>query len=367
MRRSPRSMEGGKDGDGHMAKHNALTGELLLIQQIKRDSKLRRGSFDERGVTLGIGDDCAILRPPAGHDVLVTTDFTLEGRHFRRDWHGLESAGHRCLARGLSDLAAMGARPLAAFLSLALPVGTRDREVALFFKGLRSLGDRFAVPLAGGDTAQAPAGAILADIILLGTAPRGTALRRDGARQGDLLYVTGSLGGAAAELSEMQTAGTNRKPNRRRDRRHDPGGVATNPQRFPEPRLKVGEALRRRRLATAAIDVSDGLSTDLRHLCEASGVGAEVDLESLPLHPLTLRSGPAEAVKLALHGGEDYELLFVVRPQTRLPRQIAGVPLTRIGRFVRATGRTPQVIQVASDGVRTPLAAGGWEHFRTHG
>jgi len=189
-----------------MATRQKPLGELGLIEQIRRD--FPAGS---KAITLGIGDDCAILRPPDGGEVLVTTDFTLEGRHFRRDLHPPESVGHRCLARGLSDLAAMGATPLAAFLSLALP-GTMLAEsagrdwIARFFKGLRALGDMHRVPLAGGDTSESPGGKnglILADIVLVGSAPKGEALRRSGGAAGDALYVTGQLGGAAAELSAI--------------------------------------------------------------------------------------------------------------------------------------------------------------------
>src|SRR5260370_21228802 len=164
-----------------MAKAKKSLGELALIEQIRRDFSDRR-----KAITVGIGDDCAILRPPAGCEVLVTTDFTLEGRHFRRDLHPPESVGHRCLARGLSDLAAMGATPLAAFLSLALP-GTMLAEsagrdwIARFFSGLRALGDMHRVPLARGDTSESPSGKggrIPADIVLVGAAPKGEALRR---------------------------------------------------------------------------------------------------------------------------------------------------------------------------------------------
>ncbi len=188
-------------------------GELELIERIRSEwGAAGRGSRSlARNLALGIGDDCAILRPPRGHELLVTTDFTLEGRHFRRDLHPPESVGHRTLARGLSDLAAMGARPLAAFLSLALPgemLATRAGRVWVerFFAGLRSLADRHAVPLAGGDTAESPSDLVLADIVLIGSAPAGRALRRSGARAGDALYVTGELGGAAAELAEWIAA-----------------------------------------------------------------------------------------------------------------------------------------------------------------
>ncbi len=362
-------------------KTTGVRGELALIQQIQRDSERRADVGRRRGVALGIGDDCAVLRPRAGHEVLVTTDFTLEGRHFRRDWHSAESAGHRTLARGLSDLAAMGAQPLAAFLSLALPKKTPQPWINLYFNGLRELADRWNVPLAGGDTAQAPGAEVLADIVLLGTAPRGTALRRSGARAGDLLYCTGGLGGAAAELLDLRkVTGKRKRPLGsghgiyevvgRRDKPSGGGRYAQNghPQLFPEPRLAVGEALRRRALATACMDLSDGLSSDLRHLCEASDVAAVVELSRLPLHPLALRreaagtdAALALALDLALNGGEDYELLFAARPGTPVPGRIAGVPITRIGRLRGARG-VPQVTQIKPDGIESELRRGGWEH-----
>ncbi|HWZ52700.1 MAG TPA: thiamine-phosphate kinase [Granulicella sp.] len=314
-----------------------------MIQQIRRDSERRAGP----GVSLGIGDDCAVLRPPRGHEVLVTTDFTLEGRHFRRDWHSPESAGHRTLARGLSDLAAMGARPLAAFLSLALPAATPQAWITRYFSGLRDLADRYQVPLAGGDTAQSPTENVLADIVLVGSAPRGTALRRSGARSGDLLYCTGSLGGAAGQLLSLQEVGRKRKD------------ALGHPQLFPEPRGAVGEALRRRGVATACMDLSDGLSSDLRQLCDASQVAAVVELSKIPLHPWA-----DGRMDLALNGGEDYELLFAARPGTRVPRRIAGVPITCIGCFTSPRG-VPQVTQIKADGSKSEMPRGGWEHLRT--
>lgn len=333
-------------------------GELALIESIRSGWGNAGGSGHgnrgfARSLLLGIGDDCAILRPPKGHEILVTTDFTLEGRHFRRDWHSPESVGHRALARGLSDLAAMGARPMAAFLSLALPgemLATRAGRawVERFFTGLRGLADEYAVPLAGGDTAESPCGLVLADIVLVGSAPAGRALRRSGGRAGDAVYVTGGLGGAAAELAEMELRGRKRPP-----------GYGAHPQMYPQPRIAVGLALARRRLATASIDLSDGLSTDLAHLCHESGVGAEVLEEALPIHPLAAKAAPERAIKLALDGGEDYELLFTAPPSVRMPRSVAGVPVTRIGKLVRGAA----ISIVDSAGRSRPLKPGGWEHF----
>ena len=185
-------------------------------------------------VRLGIGDDCAILKPIPGHELLVTTDFSLEGRHFRRDWHTARSIGHRTLARGLSDLAAMGATPLAAFLSLALPQSAVRNTLWLdgFLDGFLALADACNVPLAGGDTAQSPSEHILADIVLTGSTPTGRALRRAGAHPGDLLYCTGALGGAAAELAALSDS----------PRRFRKATVADDhPHLFPQPRLAVGD------------------------------------------------------------------------------------------------------------------------------
>ncbi len=330
-------------------------GELALIEQI------RLGSGHPKGpVKLGIGDDCAILRVPEGCEMLVTTDFTLEGLHFRRDWHTPESVGHRCVARGLSDLAAMGGDPVAAFLSLALPgemLGTARGQswVRRFFAGLHSLGDRYRMTLAGGDTAESVTGLVLADIVLVGSAPAGKALRRSGGRVGDVLYCTGALGGAAAELAEMS--------GERRPKRVSGKSREDHPQMFPVPRLAVGQALLRRGLATACIDMSDGLSTDLAHLCQESGVHAEVQRKALPVHALAANLKDGELERAVLHGGEDYELLFAAPESVAMPRKIAGVAITRIGRLTRQRTREPMVTLVDESGGRRKLEPGGWEHF----
>ncbi len=325
-------------------------GELELVRAIRSAAGFPRGS-----IRLGIGDDCAILRAPAGQEILVTTDFSLEGRHFHRDWHPARSVGHRCLARGLSDIAAMGGRPAAAFLSLALPVKLRYSAagrawVTGFLDGLLALAQATGTQLSGGDTAAAPGDEILADIVCVGFAPAGKALRRSTARPGDLLYVTGTLGGSAAELAELSAAP-------RRFRSAMPQGTGLHPHLFPAPRLLAGQALLRRGLATAAIDLSDGLSTDLTHLCDESGVGAVVDAETLPIDPLARHPDTQKTLALALHGGEDYELLFSARPSAKVPRSIAGVALTHVGVLTREPG-----VRLRRQGHEIPLNAGGWEH-----
>lgn len=308
--------------------------EKLVIQRLRR-SAARRGERPERG----IGDDCAVLAIPRGHEVLVTTDFSLEGVHFRREWHPPDSVGHRCLARGLSDIAAMGGIPRAAFLSLALPSDLPQEWVDRFVAGLLKLARRFSVRLAGGDTAQSPGG-VLADIAILGSVPAGKAVLRSGARAGDLIYVTGTLGSAMADLNRLRDA------EKLRARFH--------PKHFyPEPRVAVGQFLRERKLASAMIDVSDGLSTDLGHICKESGTGAVVFAEALPALP------GKDGLTFALHGGDEYELLFTARPKHRIPKQIAGVAVTRIGEI---TGDKQMKLAVG-DGKTEILRPGGWEHF----
>jgi len=318
-------------------------GELSIIDRIK--TRTSASSV----VRLGIGDDCAILKPPPNQELLVTTDFSLEDRHFRRIWHTPASIGHRTLARGLSDLAAMGAKPLAAFLSLAMPksVARNPRWLDGFLDGLVSLAAQYNVPLAGGDTSESLSDQILADIVLLGSAPTGRALRRAGARPGDILYCTGALGGAAAELTALSA-------NPRKFR--TAASADNHPHLFPQPRLAVGQALLRRRLATACIDLSDGLSTDLAHLCTASNVAAELDLAQLPLHPLAATLDDRAQINALLHGGEDYELLFTARPNKRFPKSLTGVPITRIGQIKRGN---PGQIKLNAE----PLPIKGYDHF----
>jgi len=323
--------------------------EKALIAQIRRmanPSIRRRNGRPNPGVIAGIGDDCAVLRLLAGKDSLVTTDFTLEGIHFRRDWHPPESVGHRCLARGLSDIAAMGGEPVAVFLSLALPRDLRQAWVGRFARSLISLAEKHGATVAGGDTAESPGG-ILADIIVIGTVPKGKAILRSGAKAGDRIYVSGELGGSAAAVVRMRNGRPKVKP---RDYvRHF----------YPEPRVALGRVLREKKLVSAMIDTSDGLSTDLAHVCEESGVGAEIDSS---LIPRACVGKPAREVDLdlALHGGEDYELLFTAAREKRIPRHIAGVAITQIGQITRSRG----IFVRDSRGVGYELHPRGWEHFR---
>ena len=320
--------------------------EKALIAGIARVAKL--GASRAGGpIIAGIGDDCSVLRLPPGHEALVTTDFTLEGIHFRRAWHPPETVGHRCLTRGLSDIAAMGGEPVAAFLSLALPRKLPQAWVNRFVDGLLNLAKRYGVTLAGGDTAESPNG-VLADIVVLGSVPKGKAILRSRAKPGDRVYVSGELGGSAVALRHMREK-PKRRLNPRDYRRHF----------FPEPRLGLGRFLRERGMASAMIDTSDGLSTDLLHICDESAVGAEIKAELIP-RAIVGRPGREVDLQLALHGGEDYELLFTAPLGKRVPAQIAGIPITLIGHITRHR----HIFLMSGSGVGYELHAKGWEHFR---
>lgn len=309
--------------------------EKALIERIRRAA----GRVSAPG--RGIGDDCAVIALPRGHEALVTTDFSIENVHFRREWHPPDSVGWRCLARGLSDIAAMGGEPQAAFLSLALPRDADQLWVEDFLWGLLQLAEVHGVRLAGGDTAQAH-DAILADIVVLGSVPKGKAVLRSGARVGDFVYATGLLGRSAVTLQLLRSGERLRAT--RAHRRHF----------YPEPRIAVGRYLRENKLASAMIDTSDGLSIDLGHICDESGVGAVIYAESLPRLP------GRKGLYVALHGGEDYELLFTAAPKAKVPERIAGVHVTRIGEIVRGNA-----IRVADAQGRTKvLQPEGWQHFR---
>jgi thiamine-monophosphate kinase len=319
--------------------------ETEIIKRIRRRAKTKL-----RELRVGIGDDCAVLRPKRGEELVVTADLSLEGTHFRREWHPARSIGHRCLARGLSDIAAMGARPVASFLSLALPCDLPQRWVDEFLDGFLALADRYGCPLAGGDISQSSQG-VITDVMVIGSVPRGKAVLRSKAKPGDVIYVTGTLGGSAVTLRELQE----QKAPRLRPLTQAPLGMTQSEEKhwFPEPRIEVGEFLRKNKLAHAMIDISDGLSTDLAHICNESSVGAIINRNLIPV-------SAGAHLELALHGGEDYELLFTASPRARVPVQIDGVAVTEIGWTTRE--RRVYITDLRSMPQR--LEPHGWEHFR---
>jgi thiamine-monophosphate kinase len=278
-------------------------------------------------VIAGIGDDCAIYRPRgSADDLLFTTDLFVEGVHFLRETHKPADVARVALARSLSDIAAMGGSPRFCLLSVCLPSWASDRWIDDFFRSIAASTAENQTILAGGDMARGET--FTADVTICGSVPRGTALLRSGARVGHHIYVSGLLGGSALGLSSAK-------------------GKAWKRHLNPEPRLALGQFLREKLRATAAIDISDGLSLDLERVCLASRVAADIVMP--PCFP---KATPEQA----LHGGEEYELLFFVRPGTHVPSRFEGLPLTRIG---MAVSGVPGEIRL--DG--KPLAVRGFDHF----
>jgi thiamine-monophosphate kinase len=373
--------------------------EHAFIRRLREQTGSRKHSA--RLIT-GIGDDASVVNQLANRDLLVTTDLLIEGVDFYRDAAPARMLGHRALAVSLSDIAAMGARPFWSLLSIGMPTETwRDNFKDEFFAGYFALADQYGVTLAGGDTSETKAGIVI-DSIVLGEVASGAAVLRSGLLPGDQIYVTGSLGGAAAGLkliemgarlgedglSSLPRASTRgSSPTVSEGSGTEPRAVATgltaaekDPQSSevkaietlllrqlqPSPRVGWGIVLGEERLASAMIDISDGLSSDLSHLCEESHVGALIDSSSVPIDKdVTKLCGrrALDPLMLALHGGEDFELLFTVRPHdvVRLPKRVDGVAVSRIGEVTDQPG----TIRVAEKNRVWDLEPQGFEHFKT--
>ncbi|MGH8660582.1 MAG: thiamine-phosphate kinase [Burkholderiales bacterium] len=302
-----------------------------------------------RSAVLGVGDDAAIVRARRGSELVVTTDMLVAGRHF---YHGADPGrlGHKALAVNLSDMAAMGATPRWATLAVSLPRAD-PRWLAAFSRGFMRLARRFGVDLVGGDTTRGPLDIC---VQVIGEVPRGRALRRDRARAGDDVWVSGTLGDAALALGAKRLAPSDRRALRLK-------------LDAPAPRVALGIALRG--VARSAIDVSDGLVADLGHICERSRVAAVIGLEHLPCSAILkqMRDRPAARAAL-LAGGDDYELAFTAgRAQRGAVARIAQrlrLRLTRIGSIVRQRRRTPLVTVLDAAGRPIAVKRGGYEHFR---
>jgi thiamine-monophosphate kinase len=329
--------------------------ERICRRELARFAKEKHSSLITHHSSLvkGIGDDAAVLRPRAGFDLIITADLLVEGVDFRLDrgWTSPRDLGHKALAVSLSDAAAMGARPRFCLLSVGVPRKLwRGRFLEEFYEGVRALAERFGVRIIGGDTSRTPDGVVI-DSVVLGEVRRGRALTRGGASVGDQIFVTGALGGAAAGLKILESV-----------RVRTSRGLVLR-QRRPEPRVEWGALLSEKGLATSLIDLSDGLSSDLAHVCRESGVGARVEAASLPLDPLLAQAGidGDEALRLALDGGEDFELLFTAdsRKASRLPREVGGVPVTRVGEVTSERGK----VRLVREGKARLLKPGGFEHF----
>ncbi len=331
-------------------------GEFGLI------GRLTSGLAQPPCVRVGIGDDAAVVDCDARSQIVATCDTLVEGSHFVRAWATAEQIGRRALAVNLSDIAAMGGEPLAALISLVLPRDTTVAWLDGLYAGLRAEADTFGVAIVGGNIASTE-GPLVVDVTLLGRVAVGQALLRSGARPGDRLLVTGALGAAAAGLLTLlrESEGAREAPD-----------AAVEQVRAallaPQPRVAEGRALAASGGVTAMIDVSDGLASDLGHLCARSGAGAVVEADALPILDATravARRHGRDPLDLALQGGEDYELLFAVRPEAEVAAlaavRAAGGTATAIG---TVTDASSGLRLRTGDGALIPLEARGWDHLR---
>ena len=312
----------------------------------------------------GIGDDAAVFHTAAGKESVITADLLVEEIDFRRTTAPPLLLGHKALAVSLSDIAAMGARPRWSLISIGVPedVWETPEFVDQFYEGLAALANRYDVKLIGGDTSRTPEKVVI-DSIVLGQCNTGQAVKRAGAQPGDQIFVTGTLGGAAAGLRLIERGAHLAEQNLADDDSQKIDHVLLRQLR-PEPRVGWGIVLGEERLATSMIDISDGLSSDLNHLCAASGVGALIESSLLPIdHQVVELCGrrALDPLQLALHGGEDFELLFTVRAEDvgRLPRRVDGTQITRIGE-VRSHA---EGVKIAEGPRIWELNPGGWKHF----
>jgi len=305
-------------------------------------------------VRLSIGDDAAALALPPDEQLLVSADVLVEGVHFARPAFPLHYVGRKAVAVNASDIAAMGGRPLAVVSSLTVPSEAEVEELLELYEGLIGRASELGLDLIGGNL-SATQGPLVLDLTILGVTTEGRLLRRAGARPGDALYVSGKLGAAAVGLQLLGEGAAI----------GDSGDVRACRRALldPEPRIALGQFLCRFGLATACIDLSDGLARDLARLCRASGVGALVEQSALPIHPGLLSFRVGEAPALALSGGEDYELLFTTSEEASLAgwRAVSELPLTRIG---RVTEPGAGIRLRGPDGVERPLLPSGWDHFQ---
>jgi len=340
--------------------------EFDFINKIRGMAQERCASTD---LVRGIGDDAAVFKSSSGTDVVVSTDLLIEDIDFRRDTTQPELLGHKALAVSLSDIAAMGARPRWAMLSIGLPDDVWKSGFAdSFYAGFFQLAARYGITLIGGDVSRTP-DKIVVDSIAIGECPPGREVFRSGAKPGDQIFVTGFLGDAAAGLRLLErgvrlSSGV-KEPDANVDEAHErPIDRLLLRQLQPEPRVGWGLLLGEQQLATAMIDISDGLSSDLNHLCAESKAGALIEATQIPIDELVTELTGRRALDplmLALHGGEDYELLFSVAPKdvSRLPKRVDGISVTRIGEIKEALAG----VQIAEGSKVWALEPGGWKHF----
>ncbi len=301
--------------------------EDALVRKIRR-------RFSAAGAEVGIGDDAAVVDSPDGFRAVLCSDLLVENTHFERRTHPSDAVGFKSIAANVSDIGAMGAVPARCLISVAVPADLDESWIDGFLDGAAEACRVFEVAVVGGDSSSSER--IFVDVAMMGHVEPGRAVRRNGARVGDGIYVTGCLGAAALGLTRLESGS-----------RTDP---AIRRQLYPEPRHRLGRRIAPR--ATAMIDVSDGLSIDLGHIVTESGVSARIERESIPCHP-------GAGIEMALHGGEDYELLVTAAD---LPSEVDGVSVARIGEIIAGDSNRIVLVGESDEVILEPL---GWRHFRS--
>jgi thiamine-monophosphate kinase len=305
-----------------------------------------------------IGDDCAVLPKDSKTDLVITTDLLVEDIDFRLDWTTPEFLGHKSLAVSLSDVAAMGAKPVWSMLSIGIPQKIWNTDfVDKFYKGYFELANKFSIELVGGDVSKTP-DKIVIDSIAAGELKKGKAVLRSGAKVGDLIYITGELGGASAGLKLLENGDKFNKANKFRN--------LLLRQLKPNPRTEIGQVLQINNLSFAMIDISDGLSSDLMHICRESKVGAKIFVEKIPIDKNipNISSKNLDILDFALNGGEDFELLFTsnqpdLKKKLKIFSSAKNVKISYIGEITK----TPEIIELISENGSQILSAKGFRHF----
>ena len=327
-------------------------GEFGFIDKIRTAMKTKNPS-----VVLGIGDDAAIFKPTLGHELIFTTDMLVEDRHFNFKWISPWQLGAKTMAVNVSDCAAMGAKPTVALVSLGVPSSFPVKDLEAFYDGMKGWAESYGAQIVGGDTVGSDK--FVVNVALVGEVEKGKALRRSGAQVGDALFVTGTLGDSAAGLYSLQHPSAKGK---------ETAPLLVKRHLTPTPRFTVGRSLSTKKWATSAIDISDGLSSEIHHLCEESGVGVEIHEEAIPYSDSLIHfcdENQLNPLHFALDGGEDYELLFTV-PLAKISDVLQKLP-AETGTVVKSIGRmvpkSKGITLINRKGERVALKAKGFDHF----
>lgn len=339
-----------------------MKSEFSFIKSLQRKQHLAL-SIQHSAIIKGIGDDAAIIKKDSTTDYVISTDLLVEDIDFRLEWTQPDFLGHKALAVSLSDIAAMGANPIFALLSIGIPKKIwHTKFLDKFYDGWFALSSKHNVQLIGGDVSKTP-DKIVIDSIVIGETKHGKAVMRSGAKVGDLIFVTGNLGGASAGLRLLEDMNSPDISKLLRSKRKSDKKFLILKQLKPDAKVEIGKAIGEKKLATSMIDISDGLSSDLNHLCNASNVCAVIESDKIPIESLisTQCSDKNDQLNFAINGGEDFELLFTVNPNKvkKLFNSLEGCKITQIGVITEKTKNNTIII----NGKKKILRPKGFVHF----